>query len=110
MIFIKANFEIIGKPEVRTWKNKEGTEFKTYRLNVAQNDGVDVATIKCPESVYGQVRRGDVGIFLCSYAEYDNGADFKIVELEKLENYGAGIAGNQPASNPNGMAGTAGKK
>ena len=52
MLNIEAKLEVVGKPEPRDWKNNEGQIMKSYRLNVAQNDGVDIATIRCPQEVY----------------------------------------------------------
>ena len=43
MLNIEAKLEVVGKPEPRDWKNNEGQTMKSYRLNVAQNDGVDIA-------------------------------------------------------------------
>ena len=40
MLNIEAKLEVVGKPEPRDWKNNEGQTMKSYRLNVAQNDGV----------------------------------------------------------------------
>ena len=64
MLFIDLTVEVIGKPEPRDWKNNEGQTMKSYRLNVAQNDGCDVATIRCPQIVYDSVRRGDRAVFV----------------------------------------------
>lgn len=87
MLNIEAKLEVIGKPEPRDWKNNEGQTMKSYRLNVAQNDGIDVTTIRCPEKVYNDVRRGDVATFVCTYAEYGDRTDFRIVELKQLYNF-----------------------
>ncbi len=95
MLNIEAKLEVIGKPEPRDWKNNEGQTMKSYRLNVAQNDGVDVATIRCPQTVYDSVRRGDVATFVCTYAEYGDRTDFRIVELKQLHNFEK--PGNIPA-------------
>lgn len=93
MIHIEAKFEVIGKPEAKQWKmeNASGT---TFKLNVAQNDGVDVATIKCPQKVYDTVRRGDVAIFHCTYSDFGDKSEFKIADIVRFE-----VAGNaaQPA-------------
>ncbi len=59
---------------------------KSYRLNVAQNDGVDIATIRCPQEVYADVRRGDVALFLCTFTEYGDRSDFRIVGVKQLLN------------------------
>ena len=84
MLYIEATLEIIGKPEAREWKNDQGQNMKSYRLNVAQNDGVDVATIRCPQSVYDKVRRGDNAVFICSFAEYGDRSDFRITVIKPL--------------------------
>lgn len=86
MLYIEAKLEVIGKPEPRDWKNNEGQSMKSFRLNVAQNDGVDVATIRCPESVYNAVRRGDNAIFVCTFAEYGDRSDFRITDVKQLLN------------------------
>lgn len=84
MLYIEATLEIIGKPEAREWKNDQGQNMKSYRLNVAHNDGVDVATIRCPQSVYDKVRRGDNAVFICSFAEYGDRSDFRITDIKQL--------------------------
>jgi len=86
MLYIEAKLEVIGKPEPRDWKNNEGQTMQSYRLNVAQNDGVDVATVRCPQKVYDAVRRGDVATFLCSFAEYGDRSDFRVQELKQIHN------------------------
>lgn len=83
MLFIDLTVEVIGKPEPRDWKNNEGQTMKSYRLNVAQNDGCDVATIRCPQIVYDSVRRGDRAVFGCSFAEYGDRTDFRIVDVKR---------------------------
>lgn len=86
MLNIEAKLEVIGKPEPRDWTNSEGQKMKSFRLNVAQNEGIDVATVRCPQNVYDAVRRGDVATFVCTYAEYGDRADFRIVEVKQFQN------------------------
>lgn len=86
MLNIEAKLEVVGKPAPRDWKNNEGQIMKSYRLNVAQNDGVDIATIRCPQDVYAGVCRGDVALFLCTFTEYGDRSDFRIVGVKQLLN------------------------
>lgn len=65
---------------------------KSYRLNVAQNDGIDVATIRCPQDVWNSVRRGDEAMFICTFAEYGDRSDFRIVGIKQIF--------NKPGMNP----------
>ncbi len=92
MLNIVAKLEVIGKPEPRDWKNNEGQTMKSYRLNVAQNDGVDVETIRCPQDVYDSVRRGDIASFVCTYAVYGDRTDFRIVSIQQIHNLKPGSA------------------
>lgn len=85
MLYIEAELEVVGKPEPKDWKNDSGSG-RTFRLNVAQNDGVDVATIRCVQSVFDAVRRGDVALLRCSFAEYGDRVDFRAVELVRILN------------------------
>lgn len=87
MIYIEAKFEVVGKPEGKDW-NMNGSSGTTYKLNVAQNDGVDIATIKCPKKVYDMVCRGDVAVFLCTYVDFGDKSDFKIAEVLRFERPG----------------------
>lgn len=97
MIFTEVILEVIGKPNPNDWKLDDGTTGTTCKLNVAQNDGVDVATIKCPQDVFDAVRRGDVCRFACSFAEYKNRSEFKISNLIKIENFKpSGATGSAP--------------
>ncbi|MEW4413396.1 hypothetical protein [Clostridium sp. AN503] len=80
MIYIEMTAEVIGKPEPRPWENN-GQKGVTHKLNLAQNDGRDMSTVKCPQSVYDTLRRGDTATLRCSYAEYGDRADFKVVDL-----------------------------
>lgn len=85
MLYIEAELEVVGKPEPKDWKNDSGSG-RTFRLNVAQNNGVDVATVRCTQAVYDAVRRGDVALLRCSFAEYGDRADFRAVELVRILN------------------------
>ncbi len=86
MLFIDLDAEVIGKPEPKDWKNSEGQSMKSFRLNVAQNDGCDVATLRCPQIVYDSVRRGDKVCFSCTFAEYGDRSDFRVVSIKKYLN------------------------
>lgn len=98
MIYTTTKFEVIGKPECKDWKLTNGNSGTTYKLNVAQNNGVDVATIKCPQKVYDTVCRGDVADFLCSFSDYGDKQEFKIVEIVKFDT--AGNVGQSPVNTP----------
>ncbi|MDD3253696.1 MAG: hypothetical protein PHV18_14185 [Lachnospiraceae bacterium] len=102
MIFIEMTAEVIGKPEGRPWKNNEGKEQMSYKVNLAQNDGADVSTVRCPEKVYSVLRRGDVVTLRCSYAEYGDRADFRVVDVIHYEKQVSSPA-NTPASPTAGM-------
>ena len=80
MIYIEMTAEVIGKPEPRPWANN-GQTGVTHKLNLVQNGGRDMSTVKCPESVYNTLRRGDIATLRCSYAEYGDRADFKVIDL-----------------------------
>ena len=95
MLNIEATLEVIGKPQPKDWRNEQGQNMKSYRLNVAQNDGVDVATIRCPQNVYDAVKRGDVANFLCTFAEYADRSDFRIIEVKQFLNMKMGTSGTK---------------
>lgn len=112
MLYTRIELEVIGKPDSRSWKNDEGKTVNTFKLNVAQDDGKNTATMKCPEDVYNQVRRGDVVEFQCSYAEYGDRVDFRIVAVNRYLNTTpapVGSAASAPAS-PAAGAGQSTKK
>lgn len=90
MLNINAVFEVIGKPEPRPYVGNDGKQAFSYKLNIAQNDGVDVSTISTNESVYNKVKRGDVAEFVCTYAEYGDRVSFRIADVVQFKNMPVG--------------------
>lgn len=86
MLTITANFEVLGKPEPRQYMGNDGKQAMSYKLNMGQNDGVDIATISTTQRVYESVRRGDKAEFLCTYAEYGDRVSFRITDVLKYDN------------------------
>lgn len=98
MIFVDMKAEVIGKPTPREWKNDNASGV-TYKLNLAQNDGCDVSTVKVAREVYESVCKGDEVVVRCSYAEYNDRPDFKGVALVSVKspNLYAGAPVGAPA-------------
>lgn len=86
MIFMEVRAEVIGKPEPKNWKNDNGSGI-TYRLNIGQNDGADVSTLRCPQDVFNKLRRGDDATLRCTYVEYGERSDFRVVDVIKIHNF-----------------------
>jgi hypothetical protein len=82
MLNITLKAEVIGKPEPRSW-NMNGQQGTSYRLNIAQNDGTDMASLRCHQKVYDTVARGDECDFLCQYNDNGENSTFRIVEIVK---------------------------
>lgn len=103
MLRFVADVEIDGKPEPRPWKDKEtGKERTSYKLNISQNDGADVATIGCDENIYNMVRRRDNAKAYFAYS--DGGTNGKpYLKLESLQILSGSTSGDGNNSKPSGV-------
>lgn len=78
MLVFDATIEIEGKPDPKPWKDDAGNERLSYKLNVSQNEGRDVATVKCDEKIYNSVRRHDVVKAVFLYSEINGRTNLKL--------------------------------
>lgn len=84
MLRFSAIVEVDGKPTPREWKDNTGATRLSYKLNISQNDGQDVATIGCDEKIFSSVVRRD--ILKADFAFSDGGSTGKpYLKLEAVQ-------------------------
>ena len=72
MLNFTAILEIEGKPEPNSWKDGNGNERLSYKINVSQNEGRDVATLGCDAKIYNALKRHDIVTAELTYSEGTN--------------------------------------
>lgn len=95
MLTLNADLEVIGKPTPKPYVGNDGKQALSYKLNVAQNDGHDVATLSTTQAVYDSVHRMDRVMFECTVAEYGDKTVFRIASIKQFLN----MPSSAPASN-----------
>lgn len=105
MLRFETLVEVDGKPEPNKWTDNSGKERLSYKLNISQNEGRDVATIGCTENLYNAVRRRDTLKAVFAFSEgggANNSKPYLKLESAEIVNLSKPVSGqvNAPSGVP----------
>lgn len=77
---VKADVQALGKV-TKIWKDSDGKERLSYSVNVMQNNGEIIDTIRLTQDQYNAVLAGKAYTIIADYGTGNNGGYLRIVDI-----------------------------